>query len=232
MHSTTRAQGIAKKQSLRSSLTLAHFQVDVETGLSIGQFDNLYQHLLATTSLVRDGSRNMRTVMSTRVRLLMVLHWLREKPKFRILAQKFHVSIATVYRDVAFFLPKLIVATRGTISWPKQTNFGWEGTIGSIDCTAHLRTRVHPRQAEFYRRDKGFLKRRNFDSPNLGFNIMAQLVVGSNSHIYQVNFLTGHNNDAGAFKITGMNRWLQQEKVKLLADGGKVTFTLLPLTSM
>lgn len=29
------------------------------------------------------------------------------------------------------------------------------GTVGSIDGTAHLRTRVHPRQAEWYRRDKG-----------------------------------------------------------------------------
>jgi hypothetical protein len=51
---------------------------------------------------------------------------------------------------------------------------------------------------------------------------MAQVVVGPDSHIYQVNFLTGHNNDAGAFKITGLNASLFTKKVKLLADGGSL----------
>jgi hypothetical protein len=88
----------------------------------------------------------------------MVLHWLREKPKFRLLAKKFGVAASTIHRDVKFFLPKLMVATRASISWPTRLrNFERDGAVGSIDCTAHLRTRVHPRQAEWYRRDKGFL---------------------------------------------------------------------------
>jgi hypothetical protein len=35
-----------------------------------------------------------------------------------------------------------------------------------------------------------------------------------------VNFLTGHNNDAGAFKLTGMDKTLENKNVKLYADGG------------
>jgi hypothetical protein len=146
---------VVKKQLPRQAVTLAKFDITVETSLTIDQFESLHDYLVGKMSLVRDGKRAVRTTLSTRVRLLMALHWLREKPKFRILAQKFHVSIATAYRDVVFFLPKLVVASRGAISWPNLVMQGWEGTVGSLDCTAHLRTRVHPRQAEFYRRDKG-----------------------------------------------------------------------------
>jgi hypothetical protein len=57
-----------------------------------------------------------------------------------------------------FLLPKLVVATRDSVKWPVTKNpatGAFEGTLGSVDCTAHLRTRVHPKQADWYRRDKG-----------------------------------------------------------------------------
>jgi hypothetical protein len=81
----------------------------------------------------------------------MVLHWLREKPKFCPLAKKFSVAVSTIHCDIKFFLPKLMMATHASISWPTWLrNFERDGAVGSIDCTAHLRTRVHPRQAEWY----------------------------------------------------------------------------------
>jgi hypothetical protein len=53
--------------------------------------------------------------------------------------------------------------------------------------------------------------------------MMAQIVVGHNSQIFQVNLLKGHNNDPGALELTGLKDFLVGEDVKLLADGG-VTF--------
>jgi hypothetical protein len=85
----------------------------------------------------------------------MVLYCLHEKPKIRILAEKFGVSSSTAMHELKNLLPKLIVATCGSITWPREDMPSWLGVVGCIDCTVHLRTRVHPRQAEWYRRDKG-----------------------------------------------------------------------------
>jgi len=39
--------------------------------------------------------------------------------------------------------------------WPLATQPGFEGVVGAIDCTSHFRCRVHPRQGDYYRGDKG-----------------------------------------------------------------------------
>jgi hypothetical protein len=137
-------------------VTIDQFDVYEETGMYEDDFEALHQELKVGLSQSRSGRPiQSQTVLTSRVRLLMVLHWLREKPKFRVLAQKFDVSPSVVHRDIVWLLPKLVVATRKHINWPDNPLFGFEDTIGSIDCTAHPRTRVHPRQADFYRRDKG-----------------------------------------------------------------------------
>lgn len=51
--------------------------------------------------------------------------------------------------------------------------------------------------------------------------MMAQVVVGLDSRIYQVNLLTGHNNDQGAFSISGVRHFIEENNIKLLADGGR-----------
>jgi hypothetical protein len=147
----SQTQHVAKrKQAARCSLTIAKFDIQEETSLDVDYFEELHS-ILIRTSLVQVGKRPVQTILSTHVRLLMVLHWLQEKPKFRLLAKKFGVAASTIHRDVKFFLPKLMVANHASISWPTRLrNFEWDGAVGSIDCTAHLRTK-------WYRHDKGFL---------------------------------------------------------------------------
>lgn len=119
-------------------------------------FENLYADLRLGINMSRSGRPiSSQTVLTGRVRLLMVLHWLREKPKFRSLATKFGVSTGIAHRDVVWILPKIVVATRQHVGWPSNPVAGLDDTLGSLDCTAHPRTRVHPRQADWYRRDKG-----------------------------------------------------------------------------
>ena len=50
--------------------------------------------------------------------------------------------------------------------------------------------------------------------------MMAQVICGHDSRIFQVNLLTGHNNDAGAYNLTGVREYLVQRNLKLCADGG------------
>lgn len=127
------------------------FDVETETSLNIEQFEELH------SKLVQNGLQAKGSYLSTRTRLLLVLHWLREKPKLRMLANRFQLSVGYIHKEISLFLPKLIVATRGFVSWPTQYAQlrNWNGAIGAIDCTAHPRNRVHPRQADWYRRDKG-----------------------------------------------------------------------------
>jgi hypothetical protein len=62
----------------------------------------------------------------------------------------------------------------------------FERVSGAIDGAAHPRNRVHPNQAEWYRKDKGFCT--------------AALVTCSlNGVIIHVALYKGHNNDQGMF---------------------------------
>jgi hypothetical protein len=94
------------------------------------------------------------------------------------------------------------------------------GAIGCIDCTAHLRTRVHPRQVEWYHHDKGLFFGITVLMHFLGFNILAQVIVGYDYTIFQVTLHMGHNNDPGAFNISGVCSFVEEQNTKLLADGG------------
>jgi len=49
---------------------------------------------------------------------------------------------------------------------------------------------------------------------------MAQVAVGNDSRIYRVDLLSGHNNDRGAFNITGLKQFLVDHQQKMLADAG------------
>ena len=61
-----------------------------------------------------------------------------------------------------------------------------------VDCTSHIRNRVHPGQAFYYRCDKH------------SHFITVQVVYSENEHLYQVKLAFGHNNDSGMLIITGV----------------------------
>jgi len=69
----------------------------------------------------------------------------------------FNVSESTIFRSVKELIPIMLVALNFTIGFPSDelSAHPFEGIMGAIDCTAHPRTRVHPRQADYYR-DRGF----------------------------------------------------------------------------
>jgi hypothetical protein len=187
-------------------LTLASFDIYSETGVMEDEFEWIYKQLESRLVFSRyNQNRKAKHKLVPRLRMIMILNYLREHPKFRLLAQKFQISPALAHRDIRYLLPKLYVVLQGQIKWPQELQIGWEGVSGAIDCTNHPRTRVHPWQANFFRRDKGFM-------------ILGQVVCGLEGQIYQVDLLSGHNNDAGALIITNMKEFLVTHQIKLLAD--------------
>jgi hypothetical protein len=204
-----------RHQSPRQQGSILKFDVFEETGIYEDMFEEIFGKIrYQITTSRRDTGRKSQTVLTPRVRLLMVLHWLCDHPRWSQLAKKFGVSRSVAYRDARWILPKLYVCVQGEIAWPKALPFGWEGVSGAIDGTAHPRSRVHPRQADWYRADKGF-------------NMMAQVIVGLDGKIYETTLLMGHNNDAGAFNLTGVREFIEQHQIRLLADLGYSHYLLV-----
>jgi hypothetical protein len=118
-----------------------------------------------------------------------------------------------------------LYATLDEIQWPENLRTStFCDVVGAIDCSAHPRRRVHPNQADWYRRDKGF-------------NCGAQVVCGLDGLVYSVdlfkgayyssseNFVRlfayeGRNHDSRIFTLTGMKFFLQRNDLKVLGDGG------------
>jgi len=128
--------------------------------------------------------------LSSRSRLLMAIHFLREHPSYKTFKLIYHISKSTISRNIHFIMPKLYLALN-EISWPVTFQPSWEGVVGAIDCSAHYRYRVHPRQADFYRGDKH------------AFFITAQVICSLQGCIWNVCLGLGHNNDAGMLNIIG-----------------------------
>lgn len=91
--------GITKRyQPKRGVRTLTEFDIRTETSMDEDLFEIIFSQLNMNTA--RSGGKKIKTVLSDRTRLLMVFHWLREKPKIRILASKFGISVGSAYAEI------------------------------------------------------------------------------------------------------------------------------------
>jgi len=105
-------------------------------------------------------------------------------------------------------LPILYEALQG-IAWPKEWfPSGVFNTDGSVDCTSHFRWRVHPGQSNYYRGDKH------------AHFLTAQVVSNHLGDYQDVTLGLGHNNDQGMFRLTGLDQYIEDNNLNLLADGG------------
>jgi len=137
----------------------------------------------------------------------MVLHWMRENLKFKLIREIYGVSDSFISRTIHHVMP-ILAAAMQFISWPKQFVPLWNGISGAIDCTSHFRWRVHPRQADWYRGDKH------------GFFINAQVCVSLSGRLWNVTLGLGHNNDQGMLILTEMKDFLRQHNLTWVADNG------------
>jgi len=163
-------------------------------------------------------SRQVSTVLVPRVRLLMVLHWLRTNAYFRDLSLVYHINKGTISREIKHVIPKLFVhlQSKNLIQWPTVWKpHPFESVVGAIDGGCHYRNRVHPRQGDWYRGDKH------------AHFVSSQVVVSLEGRILHVALGLGHNNDKGMFNLTGMKEFLLQNGIRLLADRGYSHITLV-----
>jgi hypothetical protein len=183
--------------------------VDVydRTGIERSTFLRILQLIRVDLERPRSGQRKVRVTLSSANRLMMVLQWLREYPKFKVLAQMYSVSRFFVKREIRHLIPILFVKLNW-IGWPGDHELNAVGAHAAIDCSAHKRLRVHPKSADYYRGDKRI---------NM---VVSQFVVGFNGAIYELAVGKGHNNDLAMFNLTGMKLHTELNQITLLADRG------------
>ena len=197
--------------------TIGNIDVYDRTGVERSSFYWIFALVKEDLEKPRSGSRKIRVTLSTANRLLMVLQWLREYPKFKVLAQLYGVSRYFVKREIRHQMPILFVRLNW-IGWPGEYELNPVGAHAAIDCSAHQRLRVHPKSADYYRGDKRI-------------NMMvSQFVVGFNGAIYELAVGKGHNNDQAMFNLTGMKLHTELDQLTLSAIAATcITGSLLQL---
>ena len=206
-HATPRGErrpaGTGKKQYRNVSLIDDDVNFLEDTGLSAELFTNLYHRMLPVLTAPRitaDGpkKRFIARTWTPMSRLYMVVRWLRHMETYRQIARIMGGSAATVSREIWDLIPKLYVELRNDIRLPTAEQVADLPTFltasGAIDCTSHVRNRVHPWSTEYYRGDKH------------AHFITAQLVCALRGTLWDVALGPGHNNDQGMMHITGMER--------------------------
>jgi len=210
-----RPAGTGKRQR-RNYSYIEHHAEDIDyhyqTGLPAAKFEELLE--LMRPALGRGRSSTERTAKgitrswTIHTRLYMTLHWLRHYPTFEQLVTMFGGHKSTVSREVRDTILKMFVTLR-RISWPDgQPPAIFGSASGAIDCTSHLRWRVHPWSCTLYRRDVS------------AHFLSSQLVCALSGRPWDVRIGLGHNNDQGIFNRTNIAQELRDRDITLLGDGG------------
>lgn len=220
-----RKQGRRKRRTIirripplvpRKSVFIHQFDVYERSGIFEDQFEEIYEHLQYSIASPRQQltTRTTACTLTTRVRLLLLLYWIRDNPSFWALWTIFYVSKGTISKEIRWIIPKLFCYL-DEIYWSlTQTPFLWKYR-GAIDCASHYRWQVHSRQVNYYWGDKG------------RFFSTAQVICTVWGEIISVTLGLGHNNDQGMFKLTGMRQMIQDLNMKLLADRGYSHYLLV-----
>jgi hypothetical protein len=197
-----------RKQKKRGSICLSSLRTDKSlfrlTGLSSKEFLDILKGTCEEISKPRkrNGKNQFyarsKTILSTTLRLVAAIHFLKCMPDRTSLEETFRVDYRTLSLDRKYVIPIILdfLFKSSSIRWPDRTlqtesdkiaqSVQWMGANMVIDCTSHNRNRTHPGQSWYYRGDK-----------HTTF-MTAQLVTDlTGSQMFSLEILRGHNNDQG-----------------------------------
>jgi hypothetical protein len=177
------------------------------TGIERSAFMKIFCSIRGDLEKPRSGTRKVRVTLSSQHRLLMVLQWMREYPKMKVLGQLYGVSRLFAKREIRHLIPILFVRMN-YIGWPGEFEPSPCNFQAVIDCSAHTRLRIHPGSTEYYRGDK----KRHI--------MVSQVVCGLQGAVFDVTIGKGHNNDQAMFILSGMKFHTELNQLNLLADRG------------
>jgi len=210
----------------KGSITLSSFRSSVFSLTGLGREEFLFI-LKGTASAIRAPRKRPHsllsrdsppqisgTILTTAVRLIAALNFLKYYPSRHNLEQTFHVHWKTLWMDRHHVIPIVsqFLIQHSSIVWSlpsSQEELAWAGASMVIDCTSHIRNRVHPGHAFYYRGDK--------HTTFLSAQMVCDLI---GSRIVCYDLLRGHNNDQGVFNISGLRDLVESEGKRLLGDGG------------
>jgi hypothetical protein len=89
--------------------TIDDIDIFDNTGVEISTFMKIFSAIETDLEKPRSGRRKIRVTLSSQHRLLMVLQWLREYPKFKILGPLYGVSRLFARKEIRHPIPILFV---------------------------------------------------------------------------------------------------------------------------
>ena len=164
----------------------------------------------------RQPRRSTRTVAGLRTedRLFLALTFLRNNSFYHELAREYQVSRSFISRDLRHIIPIICSALHNEITFPAgappvDVDLNVHGLI---DCTAHWRQEVSPDGVGL----DHSLFRSDVTMPKIG----AQVVTSLDGVPWSVTLFSGHNNDQGIYRHSGMDAELERRGLYLLCDLG------------
>lgn len=176
-------------------------------GIDATQFKEFLELVRPDLEKPRSGKKQNRTALSPAHRLMLALHWIRKYLDYHSLGLIYGISESSICREIKYLLPILY----SRLNYMRPLSNGqpqMKGCIGIIDCTPHMRDRVHPRSLDYYRGDKKY------------YFLTTQAITHLNGDLADVVVALGHNNDQALFKISHTNEYLEKNRLNLLADRG------------
>lgn len=160
------------------------------------------------------GHRATATGLRTEDRLFLALTFLRNNSFYHELAREYQVSRSFISRDLRHIIPIICSALHNEITFPAgappvEVDLNVHGLI---DCTAHWRQEVSPDGVGI----DYSLFRSDVAMPSIG----AQVVTSLEGVPWSVTLFSGHNNDQGIYRHSGMDAELERRGLYLLCDLG------------
>lgn len=124
-----------------------------------------------------------------------------------------HLATLLLCYTRIFLILFLCCRTGNLVKFPSKEEWtllpvGFCGAQVLIDCSSHLRKRVHPCQQLYYWGDVG------------GHQLTVQTITDIHGNIIDVVIALGHNNDSGVFNLSGRKDFMEQMNICGLSDRG------------
>jgi hypothetical protein len=178
------------------------------TGFSADEFNKICLHVWKKMPNSRKTKKFEKKQF--RFMVLVTLDALRRGYNTSYLSDLYRIDRSTVSR----WFRKTSILLSTLLPTPKMDFENAEFKPFAVDGTHHPRTLVHPGWKDYFQ-----VKKRNC--------LISQIICSKTGHLVHFVIARGHNNDQGIFKMSEVEKILEENKTKILADKGYTSKQLI-----
>eukprot|EP01091_Cochliopodium_minus_P004956 TRINITY_DN1485_c0_g1_i7.p1 TRINITY_DN1485_c0_g1~~TRINITY_DN1485_c0_g1_i7.p1 ORF type:complete len:261 (-),score=14.60 TRINITY_DN1485_c0_g1_i7:351-1133(-) len=142
-----------------------------------------------------------------RIRIWLLLYWLRKYPGYDELGCIVGISASTISRELRFILPR-VVCSLDFIKFPNNFEFEELDCMGAVDGTIHRRNRAHPNQHV------------NYSGSYRTHCLHVLATCGLNGDIYDLVISPGSNSDQSVFRMSQTSHLYATQGFRAFGDRG------------